>query len=58
MACSKVCKQSTDDIKVKVNILSPIPASFHTRAKNDCSQIVREIRTEADNIIVCFVQSV
>ena len=29
MECPKVCKQGrVDDIKVKVNIQSPIPASF------------------------------
>ena len=28
MACKKVCKQGRDDVKVKVNIQSLIPASF------------------------------
>ena len=27
-ACQKVCKQGRGDIKVKVNLQSPIPASF------------------------------
>ena len=31
MAYQHVCKQGRDDIKVKVNIQSPIPASFYTK---------------------------
>ena len=27
MVCQKVCKQGRDDIKVKVNVPGPIPAS-------------------------------
>ena len=30
MACQKVCKQGRDDIRGKVNLQSPIPASFYT----------------------------
>ena len=39
LKCQKVCKQGRDDIEVKVNIQSPIPASFHTRVYS-CSPIL------------------
>ena len=29
MACQKVCKQGRNDIIVKLNLQSPIPASFY-----------------------------
>ena len=29
MACQKVCKQGRNDITVKLNLQSPIPASFY-----------------------------
>ena len=36
MVCQKVCKQGRDDIIVKVNIQSPIPASFYITVTNWC----------------------
>ena len=30
MACQNVCKQGRDDVRVKVNLQSLIPASFYT----------------------------
>ena len=35
MACQKVCKQGRDDIIVKVNLQSPIPASFYVKRCRD-----------------------
>ena len=36
MACQKVCKQGRDDIIVKVNLQSPIPAYFYITVANWC----------------------
>ena len=36
MACQKVCKQGRNDIIVKVNLQSPIPASFYITVANWC----------------------
>ena len=36
MACQKVCKQGRDGIIVKVNLQSPIPASFYITVANWC----------------------
>ena len=39
----KVCKQGRDDIKVKVNIQTPIPASWHPLLKQKCSHYMNFI---------------
>ena len=36
MACQKVCKHGRDGIIVKVNLQSPIPASFYITVANWC----------------------
>ena len=42
MACQKVCKKKgTDDIKVKVNIQSPIPTPFYTTVHSSVKKMYR-----------------
>ena len=43
MACQKVCEQGRDDIRVKVNLRSPIPTSFTLQLQTS----VKRCRDEA-----------
>ena len=54
MACQKVCKQGKDDIIVKVNLQSLIPASFSLKYCMYCASAPSLHRESTDSLINNF----